>query len=87
MTYGGTTRGRGMDSLVSTSVSGAYKPTDFQSKFFVEHELYSLVNSGRQWVGEQFNIATNYYVFTNSIPGLVSTKPMLYRFAFFSSAS
>ncbi|HTY37500.1 MAG TPA: type IX secretion system sortase PorU [Bacteroidota bacterium] len=87
MTYGGTTRGRGMDSLVSTSVSGAYKPTDFQSKFFVEHELYSLVNSGRQWVGEQFNIATNYYVFTNSIPGLVSTKPMLYRFAFFSSST
>ena len=87
MTYGGTVRGRGMDSLVSTGTTGAYKPVDYQAKLFVEHELYSLANSGKQWVGELFNSATNFNVFTNTLPGLVATKPMLYRFAFFSSSS
>jgi hypothetical protein len=87
MTFGGSARGRGMDSLVSTNVVGAYKPADFQSKLFVEHEMYNLVNSGRQWVGEQFNISTNVNVYTNSLPGLVPTKPMVYRFAFFSTSA
>ena len=87
MTYGGAGRGRGMDSLVSTNVAGAYKPSDFQSKLFVEHEQFNLANSGRQWVGESFNIASNFNVFMNSLSGFVSTKPMLYRFSFLSSSA
>ncbi len=87
MTFSGAARGRNMDSLVSTSVAGAYKPTDFPGKLCVEHELFNLVNSGRQWVGDQFNNATTVNPFVNSLPGFVPTKPMLYRFAFFSSST
>lgn len=87
LSYGGTGRGKNMDALTSTSLAGAYKPTDFQGKLLVEHELFNLVNSGRQWLGESFNIASNFNVFTNNLPALVPTKPMLYRFAFFSSST
>jgi len=91
MTYGGTARGRNMDSVVSTSVAGAYKPTDFTEKVCTEHELAQLgtppVNSGREWAGESFNQASSALAFTTSLPGFVSTKPTLYRFAFYSSST
>ena len=79
-----------MDSLVSTSVARVYKPTDFPQKVFIEHELAQLGNpsirSGREWAGESFNQSTTVPPFVTSLPGFVSTKPMLYRFAFFCSS-
>jgi hypothetical protein len=91
MTFGGAARGRNMDSLVSTNVAGAYKPADFPSKIFIEHELAQLgnpsISSGREWAGESFNQASNALTFTTSLSGFVSTKPTLYRFAFFSSST
>ena len=87
LTYGGTGRGKNMDSLSSTSFAGGYKPTDTQGKVFVEDEKFNLVNSGREWVGEDFDISKTFYSFTNNLPGFVSTKPMTYRFAFLSRSA
>ncbi|MCX6133452.1 MAG: type IX secretion system sortase PorU [Ignavibacteriales bacterium] len=91
MTYGGTGRGRTMDPLVSTSIAGAYKPADFPERTFLERELAQLgnpsINSGREWAGESFNQASSALTFMTSLPGLVPTKPMQYRCAFFSSST
>jgi hypothetical protein len=80
-----------MDALVSTSVAGAYKPLDFTQKVGIEHELAQLGNpsirSGREWAGESFNQSSNALTFTTGLPGFVSTKSTLYRFAFFSSST
>ena len=87
LTFGGSGRGKNMDSLSSTSLAGGYKPADTQGKIFVEHEMVNFVNSGRQWVGESFGLVQNYQAFTNNLPGFVSTKPMTYRFAFYSHSA
>jgi hypothetical protein len=87
LTYGGSGRGKNMDSVVSTSLSGGFKPSDTQGKLFVEDELDNLVKSGREWVGEAFDITTNYHSFTNNLTGIVSTKPTRYRLAFQSRSA
>lgn len=87
LTYGGAGRGKDMAALQSTSLSNVYRPGDFQAMIFVENELDNLVNSGRQWVGESFDITRNLNVFTTSLPGFVPTKPMLYRFTFLSRST
>lgn len=87
MTYGGTGRGKDMAALQSTSIANVYKPTNFQEKIFVEHEMDNLVNSGREWVGESFDITRNVNVFTNTLLGVVSTKPVMYRFTFLSRSA
>ena len=87
LTFGGTGRGRDMAALRSTSVAGSYAPADFKSRLFVENELYNLVNSGRQWVGEVFDLTKNVNVYTNALPGFVSTKPTIYRFLFCSRST
>ena len=87
MTFGGTGRGRDMAALRSTTVSGGYAPADFRSKLFVENELDNLVKSGRQWVGELFDLTRNVNVYTNALPGFVSTKPTIYRFLFCSRST
>jgi hypothetical protein len=87
LTFGGSSRGKNMDSVSSTALSGGYKPTDVRGKLFVEDELDNLVNSGREWVGEAFDISKNYYSFTNTLTGIVSTKPTQYRFAFQSHSA
>ena len=87
LTFGGSGRGKNMDSVSSTSVAGGYKPTDTQAKIFVEHEKVNFVNSGREWVGESFDFYQNYQSFTNSLSGVVSTKPITYRFAMYSRSA
>ena len=87
LTFGGSGRGKNMDSVASTGASGGYKPAGFLEKLAVEHELYNLVNSGREWWGEEFDYSTNFKVFTNSLLGYVSTKPTTYRFAFLTRSA
>ncbi len=90
MTFGGATRGRGMDSLVSTNVANAYKPDDFQGRLAVEHELDKPVltlYSGQEWVGESFDISNNVNSFTNTLSGYVSTKQTEYRFVFLTRST
>ena len=87
LTYGGNGRGRAMAALPSTTLSGGYAPADFKSKLFVENELDNPVKSGRQWLGEVFDITRNVNVYTNALPGHVSTKPTLYQFLFCSRSS
>ncbi len=82
LTFGGSGRGKDMPAEPSTTVSGAYKPSDFKGRLFVENELDNLVKSGRQWVGESFDISRNVNTFTNLLPGFVATKPTVYRFEF-----
>ena len=87
LTFGGSVRGKNMDSTSSTSLAGGYKPTDTPGKIFVEDELKNLVSSGREWWGEEFDNSKTFYVFTNSLPGIVSTKSTTYRFACLSRSS
>jgi len=87
LTFGGPGRGKDMGVLPSTNDPAAYQPTDFQDKAFTEDELVNDVNSGRQWLGELFNAAKNVNVFLTSVPSVVTTKPVLYRFAFASRSS
>ncbi|MCX6142283.1 MAG: type IX secretion system sortase PorU [Ignavibacteriales bacterium] len=87
LTFGGTGRGKNMDSVSSTNTSGGYKPSDIQGKLFVEDEKVNFVKSGREWVGEAFDISQTFNAFTNNIPAVVSTKPVTYRFAFYSRSA
>lgn len=92
-TFGGSGRGRAMDSLVSRTVAGAYKPSDFQGKLFLEEELdqpgFSTrkPKSGQEWVGQSFDNTVSTKTFTNTLPGFVSTKPNQYRFVLLTSSS
>lgn len=86
-TFGGSGGGKDMGVLPSTNDPGAYTPPDFQGKAFTENELVNDLNSGRQWLGELFNVAKNVNVFVTSVPGVVTTKPAIYRFAFASRSS
>jgi hypothetical protein len=87
LTFGGTGRGKNMDSVSSTSISGGYKPSDIQGKLFVENEQVNFNSSGREWVGEAFDVVQTFKTFTNSLPGLVSTQSMTYRFAFYGRSA
>ncbi len=87
LTYGGSGRGKNMDSISSSSIAGGYKPADTQGKVFVEDEKFNFVKSGREWVGEVFDIHSPYFVSTNNLPGFDSTKLMTYRFAFLSRSA
>jgi len=83
-TFGGTGQGKDMSPLPSVNTPNAFRPPDFQGRAFVENELENLANSGREWIGESFDITKNVNVFTTSMPGVVSSKPMTYRFVFLS---
>jgi hypothetical protein len=87
LTFGGTGRGRDMAALRSTTVTGGYAPTDFKSRLFVENEIYNLVKSGRQWLGEAFDLTRNVNVYTSALPGVVSSKPTVYQFQFCSRST
>jgi len=87
ITFGGSGRGKDMAALPSTNDPGVYQPPDFQDKAFTEDELVNDVNSGRQWLGELFNVAKSVNVFVTSVPGVVMTKPVIYRFVFASRSS
>jgi hypothetical protein len=87
LTYGGSGRGKNMDSIASTNSTGGYKPADAQGKIFVEDEKVNFVKSGREWVGESFDVSQTFNTFTNNLPGIVSTKPTTYRFAFLTRSA
>lgn len=87
LTFGGAGRGRDMQPLPSSTLSGGYSPSDFMSKLFVENELENLAKSGRQWLGELFDMSRTVNTYTNTLPGFVATKPTTYRFAFCSRSS
>lgn len=83
LTFGGSGRGRDMDTLRSLSVSSVFAPSDIQGKLFVEEEKYNEdLKSGRDWWGPTFDINNNSTTYTNLLSGLVSTKPTVYRFRF-----
>jgi hypothetical protein len=74
--------GKQMDTLSASAVSpSAFHPTSFQGKLFVEEEKYNLKNSGRRWVGKLFTGA-DAGTYNNSLPGLVASSPIAYRFKF-----
>jgi hypothetical protein len=76
-------RGKQMDTLSASAVSPtALQPVSFQEKIFREDELYNLQSSGRLWVGKEF-IGADAVTYNNSLPGLVATSPITYRFNFF----
>lgn len=92
LTLGGSGRGRGMDSLSSLSVTSAYKPDDFLSRIFLEEELDQAgftsrkPKSGQEWVGQSFDNLVTSRVFTNFLPGFVSSRPTLYKFVLLTSS-
>ena len=94
MTFGGSARGKTMDSLVSTSIANAYKPDDYQGKVFLEEELNKpspagkpTLNSGQEWVGRPFDDVNNINSFVTTLPGFVPNRPTEYRFVFLTSSS
>lgn len=79
LTFGGSGRGRDMETVASTSLAGAYKPADFQGKVFVEQELNKdQLTSGRQWWGQLFDNFNSSAVYTTSLPGVDASKPVRY---------
>lgn len=87
LTFGGAGRGRDMSALPSSAIPGGYTPADFTSKLFVENELENLAKSGRQWLGELFDMSRTVNTYTNALPGFVATRPTTYTFAFCSRSS
>jgi hypothetical protein len=79
--------GRQMDSVQSVSDPAAYQAADFQAKIFREDEIYNLFGSGRQWVGKLFQGSDNTDTYVYSLPGLVSSAPISYRFTFLSRST
>ncbi len=79
--------GKQMDTLSASAVSPtAIQPASFQEKLFVEEEKYNLQNSGRLWVGEKF-AGTDAGTYNRSLPGLVATSPITYRFKFLHNST
>jgi hypothetical protein len=75
-------RGKQMDTLSALAVSPpAFQPTSFQEKSFIEEEKHNLQKSGRRWVGKEFKGA-DADTYTKSLPGLVATSPITYKFKF-----
>jgi hypothetical protein len=83
----GPASGRQMDSIPSATDPAAYQVADFQGKIFQEDELYNLLGSGRQWAGKLFQGLDNTVTYAHSLPGLVSSAPISYRFAFLSRSA
>lgn len=79
--------GRGMDSVASTNSAGAYIPSDFQEKVFIEEEITNGINSGRQWVGRLFDETSRSQTFTNLLPGVVTSKSVIYRYVLLSRST
>ncbi len=86
LTIGGSP-GRAMDSIASTNSASAYVPQDFQEKVFIEEELTNGINSGRQWVGRLFDETSRSQTFTTLLPGIVTSKPVIYRFVLLSRST
>jgi hypothetical protein len=75
--------GKQMDTLSASAVSpSAAKPTGFQEKLFIEEEKYNLQSSGRLWVGKLF-MGTDFGIYKNTLPGLVTSSRITYKFKFF----
>lgn len=72
---------------LSSLESAAFQPASFRDGVFVEEEKNKLIHSGRQWVGRRFDASTTSAVYTNLLPGIVSSEPILYRFLFFARSS
>lgn len=80
ITFGGTGRGRDMETVASASEPGAYRPTDFQGKVFLEQELNKdQLTSGRQWWGQLFDNFNTSFVYTTPLPGVDESKPVRYN--------
>ncbi len=86
LTFGGSS-GRPMDSLASLNVPSPHEPADFQEMLFVEEERNNLLNSGRQWYGQLFDAETKIGLYSNFLPGYVSTKAVQYRVALLARSS
>ena len=86
LTFGGAA-GMSMDTVVSSNATGAYTPADFQEKLFLKQDRFNLISSGRLWVGQAFDILDKSAVYTNLLSGIVTAKPVEYRFAFLSRSS
>jgi len=84
LTFDGV-NGRQMDS-VGTLPAQPYV-TQVQDRLFVEQERFNLIGSGRQWVGQLFDNLENTGVYFNTLPGLVSTQPVLYKVSVLSTSS
>jgi len=76
--------GISMDSVsVAPNTSPLFQPSFFQEKIFIEQERHSLIESGQGWVGKLFtgsDLSESYY---NSLPGLVSSSQLSYKFKFY----
>lgn len=79
LSFGGQS-GKGMDSLQSLVQTGAYKPSSFQGRVFLEEERNNLINSGRQWVGQLLNVESKVFISTTLLPGYDPQAPVVYRF-------
>ncbi len=86
LTLGGV-QGKTMDSIASTNNTGVFSPTDFQARFVNEEELFNGVKSGRQWVGRFFDETLRSQTYTNLLSGVVTAKPVLYRFVLLSRSA
>ncbi|MFH0991768.1 MAG: type IX secretion system sortase PorU [bacterium] len=86
LTFGGTTQGKTMGTIASSARSDAYVPPDCLGKTFHEKEALNFLDSGREWAGEQFDSTTAVQVFTTSLPGIDTTKPLLYRAVFYGQS-
>jgi hypothetical protein len=75
--------GRGMDTISGLKNNPDIDSlSNFQEKIFVEQERYNLLNSGRKWVGKLFSGTDNIDTYYNSLPGLVDSLAIRYRFNF-----
>ena len=83
----GGTAGKGMDSVASMSMPGAFRAPDFEGRVFLEEESVNLIYSGRQWFGQAFDTESRTAVFTNQLPGFVPGTATTYRVVVLSRSS
>ena len=79
LTYGGSA-GKDMTVVPSEQGTAVATPQDCQGMAFLEQDRFNLINSGRQWFGQQFDPETPSAVFVTSLPGLDTSQSITYRF-------
>jgi hypothetical protein len=77
LTYGGT-QGKRIPDQESEDAPPAHQVTSFTDYAFHETDEHNLINTGRTWYGEVFDVKTS-YDFSFSFPGLVTGSPATFR--------
>ncbi len=77
LTFGGATSKK-MPETQSLNASNFFQPTSVLGKTFREDEKVNILNSGMEWLGQQFSVNDS-ITYVTSLPGLDTQRPISYK--------